>query len=93
VKKAGRVVQPPPVIPKKITGISKAALNYNASDRIKNLAKPRSLPKTETIDKQPRVTIKPQALAYKPSLRIQQLALPKRRIEAKNPSTLQANTQ
>jgi len=86
------VVKPSPVLPNTISGISKAALNYNASDRIKNLAKHRSMPITKPIEKKICNVIKPQALAYKPSLRIQQLALPRTRIEVKNlSSSLQAH--
>ncbi|XP_025201826.1 uncharacterized protein LOC112599223 [Melanaphis sacchari] len=53
------------------TGISCAALKYEASENIKLLAKPRPIPKT---DDKKCFSVKPLSLTYKSSLRYLQLS-------------------
>ncbi|CAH1713902.1 uncharacterized protein LOC126555875 [Aphis gossypii] len=72
-----RVMHPPPIFPQAKTGVSSAALKYNATERIKNLAKHRPISKTDKYDEQMCFSVKPLALKYKPSLRIEQLAKPR----------------
>ncbi|XP_022161003.1 uncharacterized protein LOC111027087 [Myzus persicae] len=64
----------PPLPPRTKTGVSRAALKYEASEHIKQLAKHRSKPKVE--DENKCFLVKPSSLIYKPSLRIQQLSKP-----------------
>lgn len=67
-------MHPSPIFPQAKTGVSSAALKYNATERIKNLAKHRPISKTDKYDERMCLTVKPLALKYKPSLRIVQLA-------------------
>jgi len=57
------------------TGVSQAALKYEASEHIKRLAKHRPKPNAE--DENKCFSVKPLSLIYKPSLRIQQLSKPR----------------
>ncbi|CAI6368165.1 unnamed protein product [Macrosiphum euphorbiae] len=68
-------VQQPPLPPRKNTGVSRAALKYEASEHIKQLAKHRPTPKVD--DEKKCFTVKPLSLIYKPSLRILQLSKPR----------------
>lgn len=61
------------------TGVSRASLKYEASDHIKRLARPRPMQKAD--DEKKCFSVKPLSLVYKPSLRIQQLSMPKIREE------------
>lgn len=81
VNEKNQVVQPPPLPPqsKTSTGVSRAALKYEASDHIKRLAKHRSMPKA--VDEKNCFSVKPLSLVYKPSLRILQLSKPRIRQE------------
>ncbi|KAL4148424.1 hypothetical protein QTP88_002669 [Uroleucon formosanum] len=67
--------QPPP---RTKTGVSQAALKYEASEHIKQLAKHR--PKPKVGDENKCFLVKPLSLIYKPSPRIQQLSKPRIRV-------------
>ncbi|XP_003242536.1 uncharacterized protein LOC100573479 [Acyrthosiphon pisum] len=67
--------QLPPLPTTNKTGVSRAALKYEASEHIKRLAKPR--PKAKVDDEKKCFMVKPLSLIYKPSLRIQQLSKPR----------------
>ncbi|XP_060879634.1 uncharacterized protein LOC132951729 isoform X2 [Metopolophium dirhodum] len=66
---------PPPLPQRNKTGVSRAALKYEASEHIKRLAKHRPTPKVD--DEKKCFMVKPLSLIYKPSLRIQQLSKPR----------------
>jgi len=72
-----QVVHPPPIPPrtKTSTGVPCAALKYEASDHIKQLAKHR--PTTKAVDDKKCFLVKPLSLIYQPSLRILQLSKPR----------------
>lgn len=70
-----QVIKPPPQPAKTKTGVSRAALKYEASDHIKRLAKQRPLPKND--DEKKFFSVKPLSLIYKPSPRIDELAKPR----------------
>ncbi|XP_015367292.1 PREDICTED: uncharacterized protein LOC107164110 [Diuraphis noxia] len=78
-KGRNQVVRPPPRTKTTTTGVSRAALKYEASDHIKRLAKHRPMPKADDQNKY--FSVKPLSLVYKPSLRIQQLSKPRIREE------------
>ncbi|XP_025192108.1 uncharacterized protein LOC112592300 [Melanaphis sacchari] len=71
------VIHTPPQHTKTESGVSRAALKYEASENIRRLAKPRSIPKT---DDEKCSSVKSSSLVYKPSLRILQLSKPRTRV-------------
>jgi len=69
------VIRPPPQPARTKTGVSRAALKYEATDHIKRLAKHRPIPKKD--DDKKFFSVKPLSLIYKPSPRINELAKPR----------------
>ncbi|KAL4119400.1 hypothetical protein QTP88_012209 [Uroleucon formosanum] len=80
-KGKSQVVHPPPPPPrtKTSTGVPCAALKYEASDHIKQLAKHR--PMKKAVDEKKCFLVNPLSLVYQPSLRILQLSKPRIREE------------
>ncbi|KAE9532983.1 hypothetical protein AGLY_009411 [Aphis glycines] len=72
-----QVIRPPPLPARTKTGVSRAALKYEATDHIKRLAKHRPIPKKD--DDKKFFSVKPLSLIYKPSPRINELAKPRHR--------------
>ncbi|XP_025205942.1 uncharacterized protein LOC112602204 [Melanaphis sacchari] len=80
-KKEIKVVNPPPQLAKTESGVTRAALKYEASENIKRLAKHR--PTLRVVDDKKSFSVAPSSLNYKPSLRIDQLSKPRIRVMKK----------